>query len=29
MKDFDEINYIKGTLVGLFAGIALGWFLFS
>lgn len=29
MKDYNEIAYLKGTLVGLLAGIALGWFLFS
>ena len=28
MKDFNEKWYLIGTLVGLFAGIGLGWFMF-
>lgn len=29
MKDFNEKWYLIGTVVGLFAGIALGWFMFN
>lgn len=29
MKDFNEKWYLIGTLVGLFAGIAIGWIMFS
>lgn len=29
MKDFNEKWYLIGTIVGLFAGIALGWFMFN
>ena len=28
MEDFNEKWYMIGTIVGLFAGIALGWLLF-
>jgi hypothetical protein len=29
MKDFNEKWYLIGTLVGLFAGIAIGWIMFA
>jgi len=29
MKDFNEKWYIIGTLVGIFAGIAIGWLMFG
>lgn len=28
MKDYNEKWYLIGTLVGLFAGLGLGWFIF-
>lgn len=28
MKDYNEKWYLIGTLVGLFAGLGLGWFMF-
>lgn len=29
MKDYNEKWYFIGTVVGIFAGITIGWFLFS
>ena len=29
MKDFNEKWYIIGTVVGIFAGIAIGWLMFG
>lgn len=29
MKDFNEKWYLIGTIVGIFAGIAIGWFMFN
>lgn len=29
LKDFNEKWYLIGTIVGIFAGIALGWILFT
>jgi hypothetical protein len=29
MKEFNEKWYLIGTLVGLFAGIAIGWIMFA
>jgi len=28
MKDFNEKWYIIGTIIGIFAGIAIGWLMF-
>jgi hypothetical protein len=29
MKDFNEKWYILGTIVGIFAGITIGWLMFA
>ena len=29
MKDFNEKWYILGTIVGIFAGITIGWLMFT
>jgi hypothetical protein len=29
MKDFNEKWYLIGTVVGIFAGITIGWFMFN